>query len=292
MNERQLQSFLKAADLGSFSCAAAASFITTPAFVQQINLLEDSLGFKLFLRGRRGVALTEAGKLFYESAGQILSIYEDACRKCIALSGSEERTLNLGCPPEQFPQFVHEACDAFHRGYPDLRVNFVPSSLNQNLQDLRSGKIDLCFMAEPGEEALGGLVFTPLYDETFSFCMSRNHPLAERESLSPDDLTGYPVLCGAYDYLKLPMEQCLPPELDIHRLDAAYDSSTQSRSMFSDELIMIHAHWGNCYSGALRVVPSFIPAGRVGAVSRSPAPRVVTMFLACVPSEANPHGIQ
>ena len=248
-------------------------------------LLEDSLGFKLFFRNRRGIALTEAGKLFYDSASQILSIYEDACRKCIALSDTEERQLNLGCPPDLFPQFVYETFDAAQIRYPDLQVSFILSPLKQNLQDLRSGKIDLCFLAEPGEEWLEGLVFTPLYEDTFSFCMSRKHPLSKREIICVDDLTGYPVLCGAYEYLKLPMEQCLPSDLKIQRLDAGYDASTQSRSMYSEELIMIHSHWGNCYSSTLRVVPSNIPAGRVGAVSRAPVSQAVTLFLECVSSE-------
>lgn len=64
MNNRWMRSFLLIAEKGSISQAAAALYISPVALHQQLNLMEESLGFKLFVRSRKGVALTPAGEEF------------------------------------------------------------------------------------------------------------------------------------------------------------------------------------------------------------------------------------
>lgn len=63
-NERQRISFIKTAEAGSFSKAARDSFIFVPAIFQQIDRLEETLGFWLFSRNNQGVELTPDGKIF------------------------------------------------------------------------------------------------------------------------------------------------------------------------------------------------------------------------------------
>ena len=62
MYNHQLETFIRVADAGSFNKAAEESYITPTAIIKQINLLEDSLGVKLFKRTRRGLTLTKAQK--------------------------------------------------------------------------------------------------------------------------------------------------------------------------------------------------------------------------------------
>lgn len=61
MYNPQLETFLRVADAGSFSRAAEEAYITPTAVIKQINLLEESLGVKLFDRTHRGLTLTKAG---------------------------------------------------------------------------------------------------------------------------------------------------------------------------------------------------------------------------------------
>ena len=62
MYNPQLDTFLHVADAGSFNKAAEESYITPTAVIKQINLLEASLGVKLFERTHRGLILTKAGE--------------------------------------------------------------------------------------------------------------------------------------------------------------------------------------------------------------------------------------
>lgn len=60
MYNPQLDTFIRVADAGSFNRAAEESYITPTAVIKQINLLEDSLGVKLFERTHRGADLNES----------------------------------------------------------------------------------------------------------------------------------------------------------------------------------------------------------------------------------------
>ena len=75
MYNHQLETFIRVADAGSFNKAAEESYITPTAIIKQINLLEDSLGVKLFKRTRRGLTLTKAGRSMYQNANYLARIH-------------------------------------------------------------------------------------------------------------------------------------------------------------------------------------------------------------------------
>lgn len=96
MYNHQLDAFVRTADLGSFSRAAKALYISTPSLVQQVNLLEDRVGFRLFERSNRGVVLTAAGKSLYEDSKTIIRLSNEAVRKARSLAESSETTVRVG----------------------------------------------------------------------------------------------------------------------------------------------------------------------------------------------------
>ena len=65
MYNPQLETFICVVDSGSFNKAAEKLYISPPAVIKQMNLLEETLGIQLFIRTHRGLSLTEAGKSFY-----------------------------------------------------------------------------------------------------------------------------------------------------------------------------------------------------------------------------------
>lgn len=88
MYNPQLETFIRAADAGSFNKAAEELFISPPAVIKQINLLEAQLGLTLFVRTHRGLKLTEAGKhsirmrnMSLGIAGNLLNVPERRCKR-------------------------------------------------------------------------------------------------------------------------------------------------------------------------------------------------------------------
>lgn len=89
MYNPQLETFLQVAESGSFNKAAEKMFISPPAVIKQINLLEESLDLQLFVRTHRGLVLTEAGKSLYQDAKYIIQYCKKTpCRRETALSAS------------------------------------------------------------------------------------------------------------------------------------------------------------------------------------------------------------
>ena len=78
MYNHQLETFIKVADSGSFNKASEELYVSPNAVMKQINLLENSLGFDLFVRTHRGVQLTPAGESLYRDAKYLIQYAKDS----------------------------------------------------------------------------------------------------------------------------------------------------------------------------------------------------------------------
>ena len=72
MYNPQLETFVQVVEAGSFNKAAEKLFISPPAVIKQINLLEKSLDVVLFVRTHRGLVWTEGGKSLYRDSKYIM----------------------------------------------------------------------------------------------------------------------------------------------------------------------------------------------------------------------------
>ena len=74
MNLKQMEYFITIVNEGSISAASKILHISQPPLSTQMKLLEQELGVTLFERGSRAIALTHAGKVFYDRAQGILDM--------------------------------------------------------------------------------------------------------------------------------------------------------------------------------------------------------------------------
>lgn len=278
MNERQLESFINVVDHKSFSKAARESYISTPALVQQINLLEKNIGFKLFERTHQGVTLTKAGEMFYQESKEILTIFNNACQKGKAIE-QEQTTISIAYPFEKFPLFVLSAIQLFHQEYPQINFEFIPLNFKEHFKAIEHHQVDLSIIGEPQEEMLSQLSFIPLYKDTYSFCMAFDHPLSKRNKITQKDLKDQTILCGQYDYLKHSFISRLPQSSHLIQLDHEYTMSTCTQVLVGQELMVIHSLWQDNYNMMLTVKPSAIDAGYIGALCHQKHSKVLDEFI-------------
>jgi LysR family transcriptional regulator, hydrogen peroxide-inducible genes activator len=169
-----------------FGKAAEACYVSQPTLSVAIKKLEDELEVKLFERSAGEVTVTPLGEQIVQQAQSVLdqaaSIKEIAKRGKDPLSGP----LNLGViytiGPYLLPDLVRQNI---------ARTPQMPLVLQENftvklLEMLRAGEIDCAIMAEPFPDT--GLAVAQLYDEPFMAAVPVHHPLAERESVSSDEL--------------------------------------------------------------------------------------------------------
>ena len=264
MNDRQLKSFVQTVKDGSFSKAARNSYISTTALIQQITLLEESLGFSLFERSNRGISLTEAGEHFYQSALKILELYDEAQNYGQSLN---KITLTLAVASDQYPDFLLDACNDFLKENPSVRIIYKPCPYNEQISLLKNSKADLTVIAEPKEKLISGLIYEPLGNDTYTFGMSKDNPLAKKERITIRDLKDAKILCGTYPYMKYPFERQLKKaHAEFISTGSEYDLNIRSKSLYSNDLLVFHSQWSGSYRSVLTLITSNIDAGSYGVL--------------------------
>ena len=284
MNERQLKSFLLAADQGSFTRAAQLAHISVPSFIQQINSFESSIGYKLFDRNKRGIILTEYGKVIYESSEKILQIYESALKHCEKLKADLRQMIRITYPADSFPPYIMDAYRSFSMNHPGINITFAPAeTFTDNFLEILESHADLALVAKPNEEWSNGIDYLDFRDDCVSFCMAPDDPLAQKNCLAADDLKGHRILCAHYPYLESPFEESLKDlDLDIVCLSGELDMTGRADLLRSHMLFPIYGSWGVTFDRSLKVVPSSIHAGRIGVICRPDSGHMIREFIECI----------
>ena len=169
-----------------FGRAAEACFVSQPTLSVAIKKLEEELDVKIFERGSSEVSLTALGTAIVRQAQSVIE--QAAAIKEIAKSGQDPLSgaLKLGIiytiGPYLLPQLVRHAIELTPQMPLMLQENFTVKLLDM----LRTGELDCAIMAEPFPDA--GLATAPLYDEPFVVALPANHALADRATISAEEL--------------------------------------------------------------------------------------------------------
>ena len=175
-----------------FGRAAEGCFVSQPTLSVAIKKLEDELEVKLFERSANEVSVTPLGEEIVRQAQSVLE--QAAAIKEIAKRGKDPLAgpLRLGViytiGPYLLPDLVRQAI---------ARTPQMPLMLQENftvklLEMLRTGEIDCAVMAEPFPDT--GLALAALYDEPFLAAVPTTHPLAERKTITAQELKAETML--------------------------------------------------------------------------------------------------
>jgi DNA-binding transcriptional LysR family regulator len=190
---RQLELFCAATSTGSFAAAAEAMFVTPTTVAAAVGELEKILGTQLLSRRRaQGVVPTAAGTHLYRRATELLH-EADEVRRSIAGNGGEfSGPLSVGCYSTLAATVLPGLVQGFTALHPRIEVSFVDGTLDQLLNDLRKGELDL---------AIAYRVHLPpdvddatLYESTQYVFLGADHALAEAPSVSLHDLVDEPLI--------------------------------------------------------------------------------------------------
>src|SRR5579864_4608031 len=122
MELRSLGYFVRIAELGSITRAAAHLHVAQPALTRHVQRLEDELAVRLFTRANRGVKLTEAGQRLYDSACCILRDVERAGDEIRAHTAHPSGKIVLAVTPTLCPVVVPELFARMRRQYPMIEL--------------------------------------------------------------------------------------------------------------------------------------------------------------------------
>ena len=194
INLKHLQSFVRVAELGSFSKAARVLDIAQPALSRQVRQLETDLRETLLLRNGRGVSLTDAGRRLFDHGVQILQQVSQAREDLGAERGAAVGHVTIGLPPSIGRRLTLPLIEAFRQHLPRARLTIV-EGLSANIAEwIASGRADLGLLYNP--DALPDLEITPLQRERLCL-VERASPRGKRGTPKPlplGELGSFPLI--------------------------------------------------------------------------------------------------
>lgn len=188
MELRHLRYFVMTAQLQSFTRAAEALHIAQPPLGQQIRALEDEIGTPLFHRQGRGIVLSDAGRVFWAAAVDILDRVDQAKAQALRAARGEAGTLTLGLTESaSYNEAVTALIRRFQQAHPAVQVQLVEDASESLVRRLDDGELDAVIVRPPFPHS-GPRVIQPLSTEPLMAVLPVDHPLAGRTRIALAEL--------------------------------------------------------------------------------------------------------
>jgi DNA-binding transcriptional LysR family regulator len=181
---RKLRYFVAVAAEANFGRAAARLYMTQPALSRQIQSLEAEIGVRLFDRDWRGARLTPAGEQFCDDAKRLLELFIAAQRRARQAARSMRHFTVGFMPGIAATPVIRE----FAESLPGADISVVHTAPSNQVDYLLGGRVDVCFVQLPISPRLFEIV--PLFPEPQVIALHAEHPLATKEDLSLEHLSG------------------------------------------------------------------------------------------------------
>ena len=194
MDIKSLSYFVTVAEELNISHAAEKLMMSQPPLSYQIKSLEEELGTKLFIRGKRTLSMTETGQLLYRRAKEILSLVRKAEEEIISMeSGGMKGTVSIGLVEGTAPHIAGEWFAGFYSMYPGVRFRILDGNSDDLVEKLRSGLISLAVITAPCDGLL--LNSFKVGQEPMMAFFHPDHRLADRQGgIEVRDLIGEPLI--------------------------------------------------------------------------------------------------
>lgn len=122
MNTRQLTYIITIAEKGSLSAAAVQLGVSQPALSKYLSELEKELGTELFLRHKKKLLLTSAGRIYTDAARRIVSVKEQTYQTIGSLSKEYQETITIGATPLRGSVAIARIFPLFLKRYPNINI--------------------------------------------------------------------------------------------------------------------------------------------------------------------------
>lgn len=187
MENSHLKTFLVVAKTLHFTRASEILNLTQPAVSHQIKSLEKELGQELFVRGKNGIILTEAGKVLLDYANKSLDLLDEAKIKIDEIDQLQPKLLKIAAVTNSLNNVFGQLQHIFRKKYKNFDLVFVNAINGQEIIDMiLNREIDIGFIREG--LTIPNITQIPFVSTDFLFVVGNNHPLAQKSDLKLKDL--------------------------------------------------------------------------------------------------------
>src|SRR5215472_4543142 len=177
----ELHAFVVLASELHFRKASERLFLSQPALSKKIQRLEDKLKGALFVRSRRKVALTDAGKRFLPKATRLLQDAEDALRETQEAIERRVGTLRIGFGIATVSEILPQTILRFHKLYPEVELQMREMSSPSQVSSLLESRLDAGVLRMPVTNSK--LMCVPLFSEHLVLAIPADAPYRPKEGI-------------------------------------------------------------------------------------------------------------
>jgi LysR family transcriptional regulator, nitrogen assimilation regulatory protein len=192
MDLKQIEYFVRVAELGSFTRASAALNIAQPALSRQVRLLEVELRQNLLVRNGRGATTTEAGKMLLEHGRGILHQVERAREDLGRVRGGLAGRVAVGMPTSVAKVLTVPLIRAFKQRMPEASLSISEGLSVAMHEALTTGRLDIAMLYNAA--AAPDIELTELIEEDLMLVQHSSHRSKEGQSISLRELSSVPLV--------------------------------------------------------------------------------------------------
>lgn len=202
MNINHLHYFEEVCRQGSITKASETCHISQPSITSAINRLEEELGYKLFSRVNNRLHLTTEGTQFRALTEEFLKQFSDYRNNAYDLASNRKTVLRLGVPSVMGTFFLQKIIPNFGNEHPniDLRIYEIPTI--DGVHMLNNADLDF-LLGIKNKNCYTNCDSKLIFETDLQLIVSRNHPLAKKNKISSEMLSGLPLVIiskGSYHY--------------------------------------------------------------------------------------------
>jgi len=185
--------FYAVATNGSISSSSNSLYISQPAITFQIKNLEEQLGVSLFIRTKKGMLLTEEGKILYDYVKTAIESIKNGENTLTNLKNLNSGIIRIGASTTVSRHVLIPYLEIFHEKYPNIEIQILNNLTTNLVKELKNGNLDLLILNMPMEETKD-LKIIPIVEVQDIFVGNKKYFDLTNGKLDLKDLNSYPLI--------------------------------------------------------------------------------------------------
>ena len=195
MTTKQIDYCIELARTESFSRGAENMFVSQPTFSYQIKLLEEEVGFEIFVRNGKGATLTPAGEQFVTYLSNMREELKRAIEQGQNFSAKYKDNITVSMMVRQSIYFLPEAIREFEKEAPCTQI--TPLFQYENgIDSFLKNESDVVFALEEQTKQLAGTTVHKLFQSHIYLICDKNDSLAAKNLITDEDIYGRTLMVG------------------------------------------------------------------------------------------------
>lgn len=195
MTTKQIDYCIELAHTESFSRGAENMFVSQPTFSYQIKLLEEEVGFEIFVRNGKGATLTPAGQQFVTYLSNMREEMKRAIEQGQNFSAKYKENITISMSVRQALCFLPEAIKEFEKEAHGTQIT-PRFQYGNSMDSFLKNESDIVFALEEQTKQLAGTSVHKLFQSHIYLICDKNDPLATKNLITDEDIYGHTLMVG------------------------------------------------------------------------------------------------